>query len=226
MPDPWEAPPALPGWREDDHAAALAAYRRTLHLLGPDWPDPPRPSADARGFFEAEFVVAADPAPCHFTGYYEPELTGRTRPDARYRHPLHAMPDDLPARGPWYTRRQIVEGDLLAGRELVWLESAIEAFLAQVQGSVRVRLEDGRLLRLGYAGKNGHAYRSIGLELVRRGEIPADAISASWTIATSAASTTGSCRSKCWKRSVLPIGRPISRACGSSCVPAASRCCR
>lgn len=178
MLDPWEAPLAPPGWLDDDHSAALAAYRRTRQLLGPDWPDAPDPSTDARGFFEAQFMVAAAVVPCHFTGYYEPELTGRTRPDARYRHALYAMPDDLPDPGPWFTRRQIVEGDLLAGRELVWLDSAIEAFLAQVQGSVRVRLEDGRLLRFGFAGKNGHDYRSIGQELIRREEIPASAISA------------------------------------------------
>lgn len=178
MPDPGEAPLALPGWVDDDHSAALEVYRGTRQLLGPDWPDAPDSSTDTRGFFEAQFKVAAAPAPCHFTGYYEPELTGRARPDARYRHALYAMPDDLPSPDPWFTRREIVEGDLLVGRELVWLDSAIEAFLAQVQGSVRVRLEDGRLLRLGFAGKNGHDYRSIGQELIRRGESPAKAMSA------------------------------------------------
>ncbi len=178
MPDPREVLLALPGWLDDDHSAALAVYRRTRQLLGPQWPDAPDSSVDARGFFEARFMAAAAAVPCHFTGYYEPELTGRTRPDTLYRHALYAMPDDLPVPGPWFTRREIVEGDLLAGKELVWLDSAIEAFLAQVQGSVRVRLENGRLLRLGFAGKNGHDYRSIGQELIRRGEVPAKKMSA------------------------------------------------
>ena len=66
----------------------------------------------------------------------------------------------------------------MAGRELVWLDSAIEGFLAQVQGSVRVRMADGTVLRLGYAGKNGHPYRSIGRELIRRGDVRRDAMSA------------------------------------------------
>lgn len=178
MPPPCEAHLALPGWLDDDHSAALAVYRRTRHLLGPDWPDAPDPSSDARGFFEAQFMAAAAALPCHFTGYYEPELTGRTHSDARHRHALYAMPEELAVSGPWFTRREIVEGNLLAGRELVWLDSAIEAFIAQVQGSVRVRLEDGRLLRLGFAGKNGHDYRSIGQELIRRGEVPAKTMSA------------------------------------------------
>ena len=81
------------------------------------------------------------------------------------------MPADLPTDRPWFDRTQIETGDLLAGRELVWLDSALEAFLAQVQGSVRVRLPDGAIRRFGFAGKNGHPYGSIGQELLRRGEL-------------------------------------------------------
>lgn len=178
MPQGRGAPvPGLSGWAADDHAAALAAYRLSRACLGPDWPEPPE-DGEARAFFETRFVARAMPAPCHFTGYYEPELTGRRRQGHGFRHPLYAPPADLPPDRPWYSRNEIVAGDLLAGRELVWLDSAIEAFLAQVQGSVRVRLETGDVLRLGYAGRNGHPYRSIGRELIRRGEIAADAISA------------------------------------------------
>jgi membrane-bound lytic murein transglycosylase A len=50
--------------------------------------------------------------------------------------------------------------------------------MAQVQGSVRVRLPQGAVLRLGFAGKNGHPYRSIGQELVRRGEVTPERICA------------------------------------------------
>ncbi len=171
-------PSALPGWADDDHSAALSAYRLSYHKLGPGWPPAPGRTADARAFFEEWFGAVTVPVACHFTGYYEPELTGRSAPDASYCHALYAMPADLPLSGAWHTRREIAAGNLLEGKELVWLDSAIEAFLAQVQGSVRVRLEDGRVLRLGFAGKNGHDYRSIGQELIRRGEIPVDAISA------------------------------------------------
>lgn len=167
-PDGAAEPSVLPGWQADDHAAALAVWQRTAMA--------PESCGDPRTFFESRFFVAS--RPCHFTGYYEPELDGRRAPDARFRHPLHGLPPDLPEGRPWFSRREIVERDLLAGRELVRLDSAIEAFLAQVQGSVRVRLDDGSVLRLGYAGRNGHEYRSIGQELIRRGEIAADAISA------------------------------------------------
>jgi membrane-bound lytic murein transglycosylase A len=177
MPEAWRAEPAaLPGWADDDHSAALAAYRRSFHRLGRGWPEAPAPLADARDFFASQFEAVA--SPCHFTGYYEPELNGRSSPDARYRHALYGVPAEFPITGRWFSRSEIVAGDLLAGRELVWLDSAIEAFLAQVQGSVRIRLEDGRLLRLGFVAKNGHDYRSIGQELIRRGDIAAEAMSA------------------------------------------------
>ncbi|MGL4281354.1 MAG: MltA domain-containing protein [Albidovulum sp.] len=161
-------PARLPGWAADDHGAAFAAWQRTAIAPGP--------CDDPRLFFETCFTVASQP--CHFTGYYEPELEGRLSADARFCHPLHAAPAGLGAGKVWHSRREIMAGGLLDGLELVWLDSAIEAFLAQVQGSVRVRLEDGSVLRLGFAGKNGHDYRSIGKALIRRGAIAADAISA------------------------------------------------
>jgi membrane-bound lytic murein transglycosylase A len=163
-----KSPAGIPGWAAEDHAAAFAVW----HLTAPDTASVP----DARRFFETAFD--AEPRPCHCTGYYEPELSGRLTPDARFRHPLYALPPDLPPNRPWFSRAEIAEGDLLAGRELVWLDSAIEGFLAQVQGSVRVRVDNGTVLRLGYAGKNGHPYRSIGQELIRRGEVGQNAMSA------------------------------------------------
>ena len=163
-----KSPAGIPGWAAEDHAAAYAVW----HLTAPDT----APVPDARRFFETAFD--AEPRPCHCTGYYEPELSGHLTPDARFRHPLYALPPDLPPDRPWFSRAEIAEGDLLAGRELVWLDSAIEGFLAQVQGSVRVRVDNGTVLRFGYAGKNGHPYRSIGQELIRRGEVDQNAMSA------------------------------------------------
>lgn len=168
LPDRATGPERLSGWSADDHAAAYAVWQRTANV--------PDAGFDPRSFFETGFTVASHH--CHFTGYYEPELEGRRAPDARFRHPLHATPAGLCEGRVWHSRGEIMAGGLLDGLELVWLDSAIEAFLAQVQGSVRVRLEDGSVLRLGFAGKNGHDYRSIGKELVRRGAISADAISA------------------------------------------------
>lgn len=164
---------ALSGWAADDHAAALAVYGASAAPLPPEWP---RPDGTApRAFFEARFTpVLIGSEPALVTGYYEPEVAGAPARDDVFCHPLHA----LPPGGCRFSRAEVVAGDLLAGRELVWLDSAVEAFLAQVQGSVRVRLPDGALRRFGFAGKNGHPYRSIGAELIRRGEVAAEAMSA------------------------------------------------
>ncbi|MEZ5685894.1 MAG: MltA domain-containing protein [Paracoccaceae bacterium] len=160
----------IEGWKTDDHAAALAAFRVTADLFGMAVED----GADPRGFFEAHFEpVELSASEAHFTGYYEPEVPGALAPSDRFAHALYAFPAGIEPETPWFTRAEIVAGDKLAGLELVYLESAIEAFLAQVQGSIRVRLGDGTSLRLGFAGKNGHPYRSIGKELVARGVAPA-----------------------------------------------------
>lgn len=166
---------ALRGWAADNHSDALAAYSVTVDLLDERWPRPV-PGA-ARDFFEANFtpVLIGDP-PAILTGYYEPEIPGALAPDEMFRHPLHMPPADL-GDVPWYSRAEIAAGNLLRGRELIWLSSALEVFLAQVQGSVCVRLTDGTSRRFGFAKGNGHPYRSIGAELVRRGEISEDAMS-------------------------------------------------
>jgi membrane-bound lytic murein transglycosylase A len=171
----------LAGWAGDDLAAALVAYQVTADLLGPGWP---RPAGEpARDFFETRFQARLVSAEALLTGYYEPELDGSDSPTGRYRFPLYGSPPDLPADRPWFSRAEIEGRGLLAGRELVWLDSPLEAFLAQVQGSVRVRLTDGTTRRFGFAARNGHPYSSIGKELVRRGavaaaEITVDAIRA------------------------------------------------
>lgn len=164
----------IEGWESDDHAAAWAAFCVTAGLFGWDGPDPA--PGQEKALFEQYFrpyeVVPAGRA--HFTAYYEPELPGSRYTSARFHHPLYAMPEGMDALQPWHSRSEILASDMMGGRELVYLESAIEAFLAQVQGSVRVRLDEGGTMRLGFAGKNGHPYRSIGAELVRRGVAPAE----------------------------------------------------
>ncbi|WP_284165276.1 MltA domain-containing protein [Frigidibacter sp. SD6-1] len=158
----------LQGWSNDDHEAALAAYAASISILPGHWPRPDgRP---ARAFFQEAFDIDVS-AEGLLTGYYEPELQGSDRPQGRFRFPLYSLPPDLDPGRPWHDRAAIEVGDLLAGQELVWLDSALEAFLAQVQGSVRVRLSDGSVRRFGYAGKNGQPYSSIGKELIRRGAL-------------------------------------------------------
>lgn len=117
-----------------------------------------------------------------FTGYYEPVVDGSLTRTAEFAAPILARPDDLPllASGAVtqgaapYPDRAAIEAGAIAGRvaPIVWLRDAIEVFLIQVQGSARVRLADGRLLRLVYAGRNGQPYTSIGRILIETGEIP------------------------------------------------------
>ncbi|WP_343080442.1 murein transglycosylase A [Ostreiculturibacter nitratireducens] len=167
------SPASLPGWEADDHGAALSAYSETADLLPAGWPRPERGDwADPRGFFERHFhAVTLGEPPAFFTGYYEPEFEGRAEATEEFAYPLHSVPDGLVPGEPWHDRAEIETRSLLAGRELIWLSSPVEAFFVQVQGSVRVRLPGGRVRRFGHAAKNGHPYRSIGEELIRRGEI-------------------------------------------------------
>ena len=74
---------------------------------------------------------------------------------------------------PYWPRADIEAGRApLAGKELVWVDDAVEAFFLQIQGSGRVQLAEGGVLRLGYADQNGQPFRSIGRLLVERGELP------------------------------------------------------
>lgn len=169
----------LNGWAEDDHAAALSVFRNTADLLGPDWADCVAAldgAEDARTYFETHLVPVeiTDGTPALFTGYFEPELSGSLMPDDTYRHPLYRLPEgDLP------TRAEIEDG-AMAGRglELVWLSDPVEAFFLHIQGSGRVALPDGRTLRVGFAGKNGYPYQSVGKKLIDAGKIDPTEISA------------------------------------------------
>lgn len=160
-----------------------------------------RSTTDARTFFQNEF--AAFRVHDHerpeglFTGYFEPEVAGSLTPSPRYQVPVYARPDDLVAfpagvagagldYGRWidgqpapYHSREAIEAGALAGRglELVWLRDWADAFFMQVQGSGRVRLENGTVIRLGYAAKSGRPYTSIGGVLADRGVIAREDLS-------------------------------------------------
>jgi membrane-bound lytic murein transglycosylase A len=157
--------------------------------------------ADVRSFFELNFdpwrVLNADDSDSGMiTGYYEPLLHGSLTRTDRYRYPLYAVPDDLLVidlssvypelkhkrlRGklegrrvvPYLSREEIdADPAPLKGRELVWVDDAIDAFFLHIQGSGQVQLENGERMRVGYADQNGHPFRSLGRVLIDRGEIP------------------------------------------------------
>ena len=162
-------------------------------------------SAGVRIFFETYFsayrALAPDGADRGLvTGYYEPLLEGSRTRTALHRYPLFAPPDDLltvdlaelypelkdkRVRGrldgrrvvPYWSRADIDSGQAnLAGKEIAFVDDALEAFFLQIQGSGRIRLAEGGIMRVGYADQNGQPFRSIARVLLERGAIrPAEA---------------------------------------------------
>lgn len=158
----------------------------------------PLSGVEARRFFETNFqpfAVVPLEGRGFLTGYYEPEFAGSRTPDDTYRVPLLARPDDLvtiphgetlPGIDPAlqaarrtkdgyepYPDRAAIEDGALAERAkpIVYLSEPGEAFIIHVQGSARIRLKDGSVMRVAYAGRNGRPYTSIGRALVQRGEM-------------------------------------------------------
>ncbi|TPE54073.1 murein transglycosylase A [Maribrevibacterium harenarium] len=113
------------------------------------------------------------------TGYYVPILPVRHQADAEYKYPLYKRPPKT-AGEPLPTREQIdFEGALDGmGLELAYTNSLIDNFFLHVQGSGVVEYEDGQQRLLSWGGVNGHGYRSIGKELIERGEIAPEDMSA------------------------------------------------
>jgi membrane-bound lytic murein transglycosylase A len=135
------------------------------------------------------------------TGYYEPIVEGSRTQTPEFPVPLYRKPDDLISNQPPtqsggfsnvgqafrkvgeelvpYHDRGAIEDGALANRklEICWLRDPIDLFFAQIQGSVRVRLTDGAVLRLNYDAHNGHPYTAIGRFLVEREIIPRDEMS-------------------------------------------------
>jgi membrane-bound lytic murein transglycosylase A len=129
-----------------------------------------------------------------FTGYFEPTFEASLTPDTTYRYPIYRRPDDLvrvdlsPFREdlkgktiiaringkqvlPYYSRKQIDGERVLAGRdlELAWLKDPLDIAFLQIQGSGRLKLRDGSIMRVGYEISNGRAYRSIGRHMIEQG---------------------------------------------------------
>jgi membrane-bound lytic murein transglycosylase A len=119
-----------------------------------------------------------------YTGYYCPIFEGRKQRDSVFRYPLYRSPPDLirDAEGntqgrrtadgrivPYPSRREIEEQRQLEGTEIAWLKTPFEAYVVSVQGSAKLRLADGTLWELGYAGNNGHEYRPIAEPMIADG---------------------------------------------------------
>ncbi|NRG16772.1 murein transglycosylase A [Rhizobiales bacterium] len=166
-------------------AAALAQVCRTARGVEP---------SRARAFLEENFRPVRIEMPGFVTGYFEPELEGSRSRIGKFTVPLLSKPDDLVKvtdenrpRGfdPVFAfarkldngrlvehpdRGEIMNGALDGrGLELVWLADPVDAFYVHIQGSARIRLTDGGVMRVGYAAKTGHPYFPIGRVMIERG---------------------------------------------------------
>ena len=156
------------------------------------------PQGDAVHFFDIHFeTVRVGNGQAFATGYFEPEIAGSRTRQPGYDVPVYAMPDDLvrawPADTPEsertgqpplgrydangefvrYFERSEIEDGALAGRglEIAWAADPVEFFFLQIQGSGLLRLSDGSLMRIGYAGQNGREYVALGRVMRDRGLI-------------------------------------------------------
>lgn len=173
------------------------------HLLAD--PQLEQDPAAARAFFEQWFVPYKATTGIFehglFTGYYEPILRGSRTKTERYKYPLYKRPSDLIDINLGQFRSEL-DGQRLAGRVvgnrlrpyesraeieqfglkekdriLVYVDNPIDAFFLHIQGSGRIDLAEGGIMRVGYAGQNGHPYYAIGRELVKKGELEKEQVS-------------------------------------------------
>lgn len=176
------------GWQDDTLIGVAAALRADCLKLArePGWAracsetgqidelDP----ASARGYFERYFTpfqVANDDGSVRglVTGYYEPELHGSRYRHAPYLYPLYRWPTGYARNAPLPPRATLLRSGMLNGSELVYVDDPIEAFFLQIQGSGRILMEDGSVMRVSFGGTNNQPYKSIGTWLIEHHELSA-----------------------------------------------------
>ena len=196
---------SLPGWQQDNVAAALASFVtscKAILLMPPDSPlggaglaqaragqaglwQPactaaeaiaPNNDTAARQFFESWFDAYAVSGQALITGYFEPQVPGAKNQHPGYNVPLYAQPAvaslaNLP--------RSAIDGGALYRNAPVtaYLTNPVDAFMLQIQGSGRILLPDGNILRVGFDGQNGQPYTPIGRILVQMGALKPEDVS-------------------------------------------------
>lgn len=190
----------MQGWPQDNHLAAFKSFMKSCGaiLQGSKAMRSKRPmfgglfiaceeakkgdvttEAGARRFFESNFkpmrVAKAGDVDGFYTGYYETEVEGSLTRTAEFNVPFYRIPSKANGRSTvfgQYDRAQIDKGALAGkGLEICWVKDPIDVFFAQIQGSTRVKLTDGTLLRLNYIASNGQKYYPVGRDLIDRGII-------------------------------------------------------
>jgi membrane-bound lytic murein transglycosylase A len=192
----------IPGWQQDRHAEALQAFRHSctkpkpsqaaiLPLIDKDaWKEACAEAEriqggshqQARHFFEYYFtpyqLTTNQRQTGLLTGYYVPVFNGSLQRTERFAYPVYGLPDDIVKGQEYFSRAEIDNGALAnRGLELTWVEDPVMLFFLHIQGSGRLRLPDGQMIELRYAGKNNQAYVAIGKILLDRGEIAKEDLS-------------------------------------------------
>ena len=181
----------LPGWQDDDLSQAWPAWLKSCDALRKrssevNWRTVcsqvdsvnGNSTTAIRRYFEAHFQVyevrnSSGSNTGLITGYYEPVMNGSLVRTASYTVPLYRYPsawkNTKPNPGP--TRAQLISSGMLTGSEIAWVQDPVAAAFMQIQGSGKIRLEDGRVLRLGFAGTNDQPFKSFAQWLLDRKEI-------------------------------------------------------
>ena len=119
-----------------------------------------------------------------FTAYFEPLYLASRKRTKEFKYPVYRLPPNLRSWSrPHPTRLQLegadgLQGDKgkLKGLELFWFKDRFEPYIIQVQGSARLKLTDGKITSIGYAGNTAHNYKSLGKLLVKDGKLPEDGV--------------------------------------------------
>jgi membrane-bound lytic murein transglycosylase A len=197
----------IDGWDKDSHASALVAFEKScekFNSLPPEnklngtvggtyaqWQSvcnklPAAENIDdivAKQFFESNFTPYKASnwwkSEGRFTGYFEMGLEGSYTRHDEYQYPIYKKPNDL-KEGQKYLTRADIESGALKGKklEIAWVNDPVRLFFLQIQGSGRIHMDDGSVLRVGYAGKNGYGYVPIGRVLIDRGYFTKEQMSA------------------------------------------------
>ena len=182
---------ALPGWQDDDLSQAWPAWLKSCDALRKrsgevNWRQvctqatslSPRDTQSIRRYFESNFQAyeirnSSGSETGLITGYYEPVMNGSQTRTSTYNVPLYAYPNawkkSRPNPGP--TRAELISSGVLQGSEIAWVQDPVAAASMQIQGSGKIRLQDDRILRLGFAGTNEQPFKSSAQWLIDRKEM-------------------------------------------------------
>jgi membrane-bound lytic murein transglycosylase A len=189
---------SLPGWNADRLAEAMPALQNTCAVFA-KWPDERpvgqlagsagdwRPACNAAAavqpgdntaaalflttYFQPYAALDRTTDQGLFTGYYETEVDGARKPGGAYTVPLYRAPDPAVT----FSRAEIDAGALKGkGLEFMWLKDPIDVFILQIQGSGLVKLPDGTVTRVGYAGNNGQDFVPVARLMLKEGVLPKD----------------------------------------------------